>query len=64
MILVGTAQPTVLSNTRVIPSVVPSRMLLVEYSGGDDILASPRTDGDIPRGNVTQVISGLTDPWI
>jgi len=42
MILVGTAQPTVLSNTRVIPSVVPQeKLLVVEYSG-DDILARPK----------------------
>ncbi len=40
-----------------------NKLLVVEYSGGDDILAlAPDASGNIPRGNVTQVISGLTDP--
>jgi hypothetical protein len=40
-----------------------NKLLVVEYSGGDDILALPPGDnGNIPRGKVTQVISGLTDP--
>lgn len=40
-----------------------NKLLAVEYSGGDDILAlSPDSNGNIPRGNVTQVISGFTDP--
>lgn len=40
-----------------------NKLLVVEYSGGDDILAlNPGADGNIPRGNVTKVFSGLTDP--
>ena len=40
-----------------------NKLLVVEYSGGDDILAlGPGTDGNIPRGNVTQVISSLINP--
>ena len=40
-----------------------NNLLVVDYSGGDDILAlAPDADGNIPRGNVNQVISGLTDP--
>lgn len=40
-----------------------NNLLVVEYSGGDDILAlAPDADGNIPRGNVTQVFSGLTNP--
>lgn len=40
-----------------------NKLLVVEYSGGDDIIALPPGDnGNIPRGKVTQVISGLTDP--
>lgn len=39
------------------------KLLTVEYSAGDDILAlAPGADGNIPRGNVTKVISGLRDP--
>ena len=40
-----------------------NKLLVVEYSSGDDILAlAPGIDGNVSRGNVTQVISGLTDP--
>lgn len=40
-----------------------NKLLVVEYSGGDDIIALPPGDnGNIPRGKVTQVISALTDP--
>lgn len=40
-----------------------NKLLVVEYSGGDDILAlDPGDDGNIPRGNVSKVFSGLTDP--
>ena len=40
-----------------------NKLLVVEYSGGDDILAlGPGADGNIPRGNVTQVISSLINP--
>lgn len=40
-----------------------NKLLVVEYSSGDDILAlALGIDGNISRGNVTQVISGLTDP--
>jgi hypothetical protein len=40
-----------------------NKMLVVEYSGGNDILAlETDVNGDIPRGKVTQVISGLSDP--
>ncbi len=40
-----------------------NKMLVVEYSGGNDILAlEPDVNGNIPRGKVTQVVSGLTDP--
>lgn len=40
-----------------------NKLLVVEYSGGDDILAlNPGANGNIPRGNVTQLISGLTNP--
>lgn len=40
-----------------------NKLLVVEYSGGDDILAlDPGANGNIPRGNVTQLISGLKNP--
>lgn len=40
-----------------------NKLLVVEYSGGNDILAlETDINGDIPRGKVTQVISGLSDP--
>lgn len=40
-----------------------NQLLVVEYSGGDDILAlKTGADGNIPRGNVTQVVDGLADP--
>lgn len=40
-----------------------NKLLVVEYSGGDDILAlDPGANGNIARGSVTQLISGLTDP--
>lgn len=39
------------------------KLLVTEYSGGKDILAlEPGLDGDIPRGKVTQVVSGLSSP--
>ena len=42
---------------------IKNKLLVVNYSGGDNILAlAPDADGNIPRGNVTQLISGLTDP--
>lgn len=40
-----------------------NKLLVAEYSGGQDILAlGLGVDGNIPRGKVTQVVSGLTDP--
>lgn len=40
-----------------------NKLLVAEYSGGQDILALELgVDGNIPRGKVTQVVSGLTDP--
>ncbi len=40
-----------------------NKMLVVEYSGGNDILAlETDVNGDIPRGKVTQVISDLSNP--
>ena len=40
-----------------------NKLLVTEYSSGDDLIAlATGTDGNIPRGNVTQVISGLIDP--
>lgn len=40
-----------------------NKLLVVEYSGGDDILAlEPGANGNIPRGNVTQIVSGLKNP--
>jgi len=40
-----------------------NKLLVAEYSGGDDILAlEPGLDGNIPSGKVTQVISGLSNP--
>jgi len=40
-----------------------NKLLVAQYSGGNDILAlEPDNNGNIPRGNVTQVISGLNDP--
>ncbi len=43
--------------------VLKNKLLVTEYSGGDDILAlDPGANGNISRGNVTQVISGLTNP--
>ena len=42
---------------------IKNKLLVVEYSSGDDILAlAPGTNGNIPRGNVTRISSGLTDP--
>ena len=42
---------------------IKNKLLVVEYSNGDDILAlAPGSDGNIPRGNVTRISSGLTDP--
>ena len=42
---------------------IKNKLLVVEYSAGDDILAlAPGADGNIPRGNVTRVFSGFTDP--
>ncbi len=43
--------------------VLKNKLLVVEYSGGKDILAlEPGLDGNIPSGKVTQVISGLSSP--
>lgn len=40
-----------------------NKLLVVEYSGGDDILAlSPDPNGNIAPENVSQVVLGLTDP--
>jgi hypothetical protein len=40
-----------------------NKLLVVEYSGGNDILAlETDLNGNIPRGKVTQVVSGLSDP--
>ena len=39
------------------------RLLVVEYSGGDDVLALPLgSDGNVVRSDVIQVVAGLTDP--
>ncbi|WP_218081300.1 malectin domain-containing carbohydrate-binding protein [Anthocerotibacter panamensis] len=39
------------------------KILVVEYSAGDDILAlTPGPDGKIPRGGATQVMGGFDDP--
>ncbi len=39
------------------------KLLVAEYSNGNDIIAlEPDLDGNIPRGKVTQVVSGLSDP--
>jgi len=63
IILVGTARPTVSLNTRGQLWWCPKNKLLVaEYSGGDDLIAlAPGTDGNI-LVEMSQVISGLTDP--
>lgn len=40
-----------------------NKLLVVEYSGGDDILAlTPDPNGNIAAENVSQVVLGLTDP--
>ncbi|MBC8123799.1 MAG: choice-of-anchor D domain-containing protein, partial [Gemmatimonadaceae bacterium] len=40
-----------------------NKLLVVEYSAGDDILAlTPAADGSISAAGVTQVFAGLTDP--
>jgi len=63
IILVGTARPTVSLNTRDSFGGAPKNKLLVaEYSGGMISALAPGTGSNIPRGNVSQVISGLTDP--
>ncbi len=39
------------------------KLLVVEYSAGDDILALPLSaDGNVLKAEVTQVIAGLSDP--
>ena len=40
-----------------------NKLLVVEYSGGDDILAlTPDASGNISNGAVTQIVSGLNNP--
>lgn len=39
------------------------KLLVTEYSGGDDILAlTPDSSGNIPRGSATKLATGFTDP--
>ena len=43
--------------------LLKNRLLVVEYSGGDDILAlTPDANGNISRGAVRQVVSSLNNP--
>ncbi|MBE9192445.1 PQQ-dependent sugar dehydrogenase [Gloeocapsopsis crepidinum LEGE 06123] len=40
-----------------------NKLLVTQYSGGNDILAlEPGANGNVPRGNVTRIVSGLNDP--
>jgi hypothetical protein len=43
--------------------VLKNQLLVVEYSGGDDILAlKPDVNGNLPSADVTQAASGFTNP--